>query len=219
MCRKNEGRFREASAELGRMRLYAMDETELADYYYQKALCLCLDGGFAESCAVVDEMRLSVADSLTVSDTWLVEALAAAGNGEMKRSEAAARKWAEKAVPAERKENFYKELSKFYRHVPSLKNPRTAYWLSLVPGLGQLYAGAPGSAAWSFAVNGALAAFGVSEVLGGYYLGAWIISGGLMSSTYFVGMERAEKLTAEHNARATARYGDRLKSMLLDAAE
>ena len=89
------------------------------------------------------------------------------------------------------------------------------YWLSLVPGLGQLYAGEVWSGLVSLVANGALATFGVSEMMAGQWLSGWIVGCGGLSTTFFVGQERARTLTERHNTRALRTHNDLLRQQLL----
>ena len=90
-----------------------------------------------------------------------------------------------------------------------------AWYLSLVPGVGQFYAGEVWSGVVSLAVNGGLVAFGVGEAVAGYWLSAWLGTGIPLSNTYFVGQERARMLTERRNARVLRTHNDLLREILL----
>ena len=76
------------------------------------------------------------------------------------------------------------------------KNPETARWLSLIPGLGHFYAGAVGEGFFSMALNAASIAFVAIELSSGLYVGAFLGGGILLSQTYLGATERAIQLLA-----------------------
>lgn len=77
------------------------------------------------------------------------------------------------------------------------KNPETARWLSLIPGLGHFYAGAVGEGFFSMALNAASIAFVAMELSSGLYVGAFLGGGILLSQTYLGATERAIQLASE----------------------
>lgn len=210
--RKQQGLYKEALAELGRIYTYALGGEELADYYYQRALCGYLAGDFDSSLAAIDEAAYYVAQEQMGDNMALVEALAAGEKGEWERSaKAAARYLAIHPLTPE----IEREIEELYRTTPRLRNPDVAWWLSILPGVGQLYAGEPWSALVSLSANVALGTFAVSEMIAGQWLSGWIVGCGGLSTTYFVGQERARILTERRNARLLREHNDRLKKALL----
>ncbi len=213
--RKRQGLWAEAVAELGRVRTFALAADQLGDYYWQRALCGYLAADFEGALAAVDEARFAIVDSAALEQFYLIEALAAGEVGNWTRSnEAAQRIVAQIDNPAER-EAVSERLAEIYNDAPRLRSPQVAWWLSLVPGLGQMYAGELWSGVVSLAVNGGLAAFGVSEFMAGQWLSGWLVGGGLLSNTYFVGQERAKILTTRRNQRVLREHNDLLRSELL----
>lgn len=210
--RKQQSLYREALAELSRVYTYAFDEAEMLNFYTQKALVAYLSGEYELSLGVVDEMRVSLPGLTPPTIMTLVEALAAGEVGDWERSERAAKHYASSLPNGA---EVTSELEALYDDTPSLRNPKVAYWLSLIPGVGQLYAGEVWSGVVSLAVNGALATFGVSEMIAGEWLSGWIVGCGGLSTTYFVGQERARILTERRNHREMRKYNDLLRATLL----
>lgn len=207
--RKQQGLWEEALAELSRLYTYALSPEQLEHYYTQKALCGYLAGEYALALATIEEARFYVADSELRS---LVEALAAGEKGEWERSLRATKTYLATLPDGEERTASAEEL---FEQTPRLRNPRTAYWLSLLPGLGQFYAGEVWSGLVSLAANGLLGGFAVSEALAGQWLSGWIVGCGGLSTTYFVGQERARLLTERRNARLLREYNDQLRAILL----
>lgn len=211
--RKQQGFYREALEELSRVYLYALEEEALAHYYNQRALVAYLAGDFTLALSTLDEAKIYLPQLTAEPTMCLVECFAAGELGEWERSRTAALKYASQlpeptAVTA--------ELEALYKKTPTLRNPEVAYWLSLVPGLGQFYAGEVWSGVVSLVANGALAAFGVSEMMAGQWLSGWIVGCGGLSTTYFVGQERARILTERRNTRLMRAHNDLLRTLLLD---
>ncbi len=207
--RKQQGLYKEALGELSRLYTYALSPEQLEQYYTQKALCGYLAGDYDLALATTDEARFYVADNTLRT---LVEALSAGEKGEWKRSERAAISYLSLQPNGEQRIAVIADL---YDHTPRLRNPMTAYWLSLVPGVGQFYAGEVWSGLVSLVANGLLGGFVVSEFVAGQWLSGWIVGCGGLSTTYFVGQERARLLTERHNARLLRTHNDQLREVLL----
>jgi TM2 domain-containing membrane protein YozV len=211
--RKQQGLYREALAELSRIYAYALGTDALLNYYHQRALVAYLAGEFDTSLAALDEMRASLPESTPTPTMILVEALAAGEKGDWERSQKAANHYASLLPNGD---TLTAELTEIYDNTPTLRNPQVAYWLSLLPGLGQFYAGEIWSGIVSLVANGALATFGVSEMIAGNWLSGWIVGCGGLSTTFFVGQERARTLTERHNAQALRSHNDLLRKALLN---
>ena len=209
--RKQQGLYEEAARELARLNTWALSEEQNGIYYYQKSLCQYLAADFEGALAILDEARLYLPqDSPVLKELLLIDALASGESGEWIRSEKAANAYLANA-PEEQKA----KVAKLYATAPKLRNPMVAWYLSLVPGLGQFYAGEVWSGVVSLAVNGGLIAFGVGEAVAGHWLSAWLGTGIPLSNTYFVGQERAKMLTERRNTRVLRTHNDLLREILL----
>lgn len=210
--RKQQGLYKEAVSDLGRVNTWALDAAQSETYYHQKALCSYLAALFEDTLATIDEARLYLPPTATatLNELSLLEALAAGECGDWVRSERAAMVYLHDAPQEVRN-----EVAALYKRAPRLRNPMVAWYLSLVPGVGQFYAGEVWSGVVSLAVNGGLIAFGVGEAVAHHWLGAWLGAGGMLSTTYFVGQERARQLTERRNTRLLRNHNDRLREILL----
>lgn len=209
--RKQQGLHKEALAELARIYTYALSPEQLVEYYNNKALCNLLAGLADEALTTIDEAQiyLSAEECRQLS---LLEALAAGEAGAWKRSHAAALVYLETLPQGSER---LPELEALYRKVPRMRDPQLAWWLSLLPGVGQFYVGEVWSGLVSLVANGALGYFAVSEMVAGHYLSGWIVGCGGLSTTYFVGQERARMLTERRNARVLREHNDILRDILL----
>ncbi|WP_234733025.1 tetratricopeptide repeat protein [Tellurirhabdus bombi] len=104
-----------------------------------------------------------------------------------------------------------------YQQLPKLKSQKKAQWLStFLPGGGQFYAGKPGEALLSIAVQGAGLYFGITSFLQGYYISAWGIGAGLFGSFHMGGVRRAEVLVQQHNQKKIKSFNEQVKAQLLE---
>lgn len=218
-CQKQVGQFDEALTTLSRLKLFALSDQESDRYYYERTLCAFLGGDFRSARNAADEGGAMIADSVLRCGNSMVGGLAAASEGDWKEARARLTAWAEMSLPAAEAEAFGRELSSRIKKAPRMRNPETAYYLSLLPGAGQLYAVAPKSSAVAALTNLGLIAYIALETIGGYYWTAWFVGAGLLSNTYFVNMERARELTRERNDRLSADFNRELKTMVLEAAD
>lgn len=207
--RKAQGLYKEAMEELARLYTYALSPEQMEQYYTQKALCGYLAGDFDASLASAEEAQYYVAES---DLRLLVEALAAGEKGDWVRSERAATAYLERQPDGKER---LAQIADLYDHTPRLRNPMVAYWLSIVPGVGQFYAGEVWSGLVSLVANGLLGGFAVSEAVAGQWLSGWIVGCGGLSTTFFVGQERARMLTERRNARLLRTHNDLLRATLL----
>lgn len=100
---------------------------------------------------------------------------------------------------------------------PRIKNPRTARWLSLLPGLGETYAGRPLFGLWAFLVNAGDTYLVISNVLAGRYVDAILAYTFLWQRFYSGSMANASRFAKEWNEREYAkvlvplkgRYGEK----------
>jgi hypothetical protein len=85
-----------------------------------------------------------------------------------------------------------------------LKNPVTARWLSLIPGLGEAYAGRPLFGLWAFMVNAGDTYLIVNAILQKHYLDAILVYTFLWQRFYSGSMANADRFAKEYNERKIA---------------
>ncbi len=84
-------------------------------------------------------------------------------------------------------------------HVP-MRSPQVARWLSsILPGSGQIYAGATSSGINSLAINAAFGSLTVSEIVAGSYLQGGVVFLFLWNRYYFGGIFNAERTAITQN--------------------
>ncbi len=85
---------------------------------------------------------------------------------------------------------------------PALKNPTAARWLSIIPGLGETYAGRPLFGFWALLVNAGDTYLVVSNLLAARYLDAVLAYSFLWQRFYTGSMANAERFARQWNERA-----------------
>lgn len=106
-----------------------------------------------------------------------------------------------------------------------LKNPRTARLLSILPGLGEAYAGRPLFGLWTFAVNAGDTYLIVNSLIKRRYIDALLVYTFLWQRFYAGSMANADRFARDWNERAykdaldpiRERYGER-EALRLDLA-
>jgi hypothetical protein len=92
-----------------------------------------------------------------------------------------------------------------------LKNPVTARWLSLIPGLGETYAGRPLFGLWAFLVNAGDTYLIVNALIKKNYVDALLVYTFLWQRFYAGSMSNASRFAMEHNERKIAETLDPIR--------
>ena len=108
---------------------------------------------------------------------------------------------------------------------PRLKNPVTARWLSIIPGLGETYAGKPLFGLWAFLVSSGDTYLIINAILKQRYVDALLVYTFLWQRFYAGSMANADRFARDWNERAykktldpiRERFGER-EALRLDLA-
>jgi len=126
---------------------------------------------------------------------------------------------AKRSIPQHEKDSIIQELNSAYneKDFPKYRDPEKAKNLSSVlPGLGQLYAGYPQDAAftWFFLAAG-LATGAYTAFVFRYFVTGLSIWGGIGERLYSGGVRRSAFLAEKKNYNTARRYNDSLKMLIL----
>ena len=182
--------------------------------FQQLALCRYLDGDFTAAAFAVDRCEI-VHDTLG-EDMLLLKMLALNEQALYDSAHAVAAMLVEQHRAATG-DDIAHLVDSIYSSTPRLKNERLAWYLSLVPGLGHLYAGECGLGAAAFVMNAAVLAFGVWQVLEGCYVTAYMGGAGLLSVTYPGTMRSAEYYVRKTNHQRTSTFNRGAKDAVMSA--
>lgn len=86
------------------------------------------------------------------------------------------------------------------------KSPELATWLSIIPGLGQLYAGDVGSGLNAFALNGVIFYFTIDMLIKANYLDAIFIALSFVERYYSGNFYHAEEKARQYNERHNKKF-------------
>ena len=206
-CYKQLGRYSDAAATLGRIRMYALDENERERVLLQQELCLFLSGDFQGAAALVGETTSIARDDL------LLHALVLCYAGRYRESEEMAAKCLGWYGHADRLE----ALRRLYAQHPTPKSELETMALSFLPPAGHFYTGHYAEGLLSAGLNAAAAAFTVVNLLYGYWI-TGIVGGAIALNYTFMGnQERTAALTARYNHDEPIRFGDRVREFLKES--
>lgn len=205
LCYKQAGRYKEASATLSRVRLFALTPEERTDVLYQQELCYLLDGEFSQAASLVAQVGDGSPDAL------LLHALAFAYAGRYDESQIYAARYISWDGPSPR----LPSLLDLYAAKPREYNPTTSLVMSFFPPLGHLYNDAPGEGVLSGAMNLAALAFTVANFVSGYWVTGLVGGGIALNYTYMGNHQRTAFLVAKHSQNDAVQFGDKLRAFLL----
>jgi hypothetical protein len=95
-----------------------------------------------------------------------------------------------------------------------LRSERNARLLSLIPGLGQVYAGKPGRALGSILLQGGAAAFCVISIMNGFYFEGIFTGGSMFFRFYSGGARYAGLLVRERNRKKNDAVKEKVKQLI-----
>lgn len=204
-CYKRQGQYKEASATLARVRLFALTPEERTAVQYQQELCWFLAGDFKQAASLVEEVGDGSSDAL------LLHALALAYNGQYDESEIYAARYISWDGPSER----LPELLALYAAHPRVPDAKTSLVLSFFPPLGHFYNGEIGEGVLSGGLNLAALAFTVANLVSGYWVTGLVGGGIALNYTYMGNHQRNAALVEKRRVNDPIIFGDRVRAFLL----
>lgn len=204
-CYIQLGRYRDASATLARVRMFALLPEERQQVLYKQELCFFLSGEFSQAAAFVSEVEPESKDVL------LLHALTLAYAGNYDESEI----YAARYLSWDGESPHLDALFKLYEGHPQPRSQVASTLLSMLPPLGHIYNGAPSEGLLSAGLNAGALAFTVANLLGGYWVTG--IVGGAIALNYTVmgSQERNAALLEMYKRNAPLEFGDRLRAFLM----
>ncbi|MBO4670458.1 MAG: hypothetical protein J5640_01255 [Bacteroidales bacterium] len=203
-CYKQLGRYAEASATLGRVRMFALLPEERQEVLYQQELCHFLAGDFAQSATFVGEVEPASKDIL------LLHALALAYAGKFDESEI----FAARFISWDGESPHLQALLDLYAGHPVPRDHTTALVLSFLPPAGHIYNGRPAEGLLSAGLNAVSVAFTAASLLSGYWV-TGIVGGSIaLNYTLMGSIERNAALVEAQHRDSVLEFGDRVREFL-----
>jgi hypothetical protein len=212
-CYKQAGNYEEAANNLNRVKVFALKPSERGKYFYDLAFNSYLCKNHTKAYDAIQMFDLSDTTSAYCHNMHLLKLLVL---NELCR-------WDDSFEAAQQYISLYKpndSLAKAatttsFASAPKLKNMRKAKILSVIPGLGQCYAGYPAEGLYSFTLNAAALTFGIFEIINGCYVTAYLGGAGMLSSTYFGNIGRVEYLVNKKNHELSQQFNQQIRSYIL----
>ena len=208
-CYRQEGRYGEAAATLGRIQMYALSPEERSDILYRKELYHYLAGEYASAASCLDEAGPSAE-----LRRLRLDALVLGECGRWAESRAAATDLLSRMYEGEELDAAQRELDDLFMHVPRLKEEKQAVFRSFLPPLGQMYSGHVSEGLQSMLLNAAAAGWTVWQCLSGNWITGLLGGGVALNATFMGGMERSVQLAEQYNRDAMRAFNDALRSLL-----
>lgn len=182
--------------------------------FQQLALCRYLGNDFSSAAFAVDRCEM-LCDTLG-EDMLLLKVLALNEQGLYDSARATSRHLVATHLAATGEDISY-IIDSIYINRPRLKSETLGWYLSLVPGMGHIYAGEYGLGAAAFLMNAAALAFGVWQVLEGCYFTAYMGGAGLLSITYPGAMRSATHYIRKANYERMSAFNGSCKNSVMNA--
>jgi tetratricopeptide (TPR) repeat protein len=210
-CFKNQNNFSEAYNTLKRVQHIRMSDTLDQRIRHEKALCAYLSSQYEDAEYELQQMDFFDRDTLLTAKSLFLKVLVL---NELE-------KW--DSTKRELKRYFaYKKIDPDTLNVDALippqglRKPRTALLLSLfLPGSGQVYAGKPGRALASIALQGAALTFGIISIMHGYYFEGAFTGVSLFLRFYSGGARHAAYLVEKRNEKRNDAVKEKIKNIIL----
>jgi tetratricopeptide (TPR) repeat protein len=218
-CLKQEGRFSEAEELISRTGTELSDSL-LSCLFSQGALCSYLAGDYKKAESYILQLEYRLSDKTLLKNHLVLLALIL--NEQARWNEARYRlieyiSYLASSDSLMRKDDLEKiDHLYFSKNYPHLKNPHRARVFShIIPGWGQIYAGAVSEGIFSFMINAALLSATVVGIYFHYYITS-IVAGNFLFGKFYLGnVNRAEFLVNKRNYIKANRFNQHLKEEIL----
>lgn len=206
---KLTGNYSRALATLERVNLFSITEETKPIFYQKKAVLQILSKQYTEAI-----FSLLVLKSIEPNNTNTDILLCIAYNY--------AEKWSKAADVFSRLDTQHilnpkvsDSILNLYTTIPELKSVERASFLSIIPGLGMIYANELGEGILSFFLNAVPLGLGAYAFVEGYYFTGFLGGAFALEKFNTGGRLRAEYLTKKYNYTTSLQYNSKLKSLLL----
>lgn len=182
------------------------------DDYIQCSLCLFLSGQYQQSAETAHIAALALDTATT--ELLLIETLSYNELQKYNLAQASAMKLVE-TLPKEQQKHLQTLVDSFYSATPKLKSEQVAQWLSILPGMGHIYAGYWAEGITALILNTAALGFGVWQVMERCYVTAYIGGAGILSATWPGAIKSAVEHTKKNNKQRTYKFNEEFKNQII----
>jgi tetratricopeptide (TPR) repeat protein len=218
-CLKQESKFSEAEELISRTGTEFPDSL-LSCLFSQGALCSYLAGDYKKAESYITQLEYRLSDKALLKEHLVLLALIL--NEQARWNEARSRLIeyvSYRTFPDSlTRKDYLEKIDQMYlsKNYPHLKNAHKARVFShIVPGWGQIYAGAVREGISSFVLNAVILAATVTGIYFQYYITS-IVAGNFLFGKFYLGnVNRAEFLVNKRNYIKTNRFNQQLKPQIL----
>lgn len=208
---KNAGQWKDAYQTMQRIPV-GTEEPDSVQFpiRYEKALAAYLNGVYDDAYLQIGQCRYFVKDTAYTNRIDWLEILTLC---ELERWQEAKAKAGEYLV----KRGLPDQSAYWFRRLPKKRSERKAEYLSaFFPGVGLIYAGSVREGVASALLQAGCVAFGVFNILDGYYLSGFLTGGGLFQAFYFGGMNRSARIVAETNRKRKEAFNRAIRTRVVE---
>jgi len=208
---KQRGSYGKAANTIERINIRDTEDPLFAEKAYQLAFCQYMAGNYQEAIGTIELYTSMLPDNIQTKQK-LFKLQVFSHNHLFQFKEARAILEELKNYP---NANFpYSRIESLYNEVPNYINPEKAKYLSILPGLGQAYAGKIFEGSINFMLNASALGFGVWQVYSGYYFTSYVVGVTLLQKFHSGGQHRAQILAKQKNRKNALKFNVKVVKQL-----
>lgn len=217
LCYKALKKYSKSFESLQRIMMFGLSEEEKIKYTYELSLLAHLSSEYEQCKLYLKSLeRFKVDSNLTINILYL-GAMNSIMLNEIEQSKQYVINYLNKtkdSLPISKNDV---EILYSKKNLPKIKSEKLLFYISFIPGLGQMYAGNIGEGMLNSFLNAAAFTFGVYQIWHAFYFTGYFVGALSINKFYFGGRERAKLLLTVHNRNELIEFQSNLKETLLIA--
>jgi tetratricopeptide (TPR) repeat protein len=196
ICYKNIGDFEAAKDEILKIRLFGIADSVRNKYLYQMALLSYLSEDFYQCEKALLQISGQEVPFEIKSNTLLLGCLNNIALRNFEESQTYGNEFLTLVVEKRNLDSVLLVFNGFYskKNLPKLRKGNVFKWVSIIPGMGQIYVGKIGEGISNMCLNAGAFAFGGFQIYVGNYFTGYFVGTLAINKFYFGGRTRAKSL-------------------------
>lgn len=216
LCYKGLSDFDKAQSTLLKVNLFGLPNETRNAVLYETVLVAYLNEDY-EQCAKT-LLTLNI-DSYNIEHKKILYLVATLNNimiNDFELSKQNALNYAELTAHKSELNEMEKQINAMYskKNLPKLKKQKVFEWISIVPGMGQIYVGEIGEGLTNIALNLSAFSFGVYQIITGFYVTGYFVGSLSINKFYFGGRTRAKNAFEEVNSKRLTNFNKEIRNTL-----
>ncbi|MFC2111157.1 hypothetical protein ACFLQ5_01755 [Bacteroidota bacterium] len=207
-CFKMDNDFELALSTLYRINTRGLHDSIRYLVYYEKALLSYLTEDYNSASSEINKLEFFIDDANLSNQVLFLKILIFNEQEKWEESKDAFKKYSEAF-------HLNINVDSLYTSIENLKSERKARHLSIVPGLGQIYAGKPLSGITSILLEGLSVAFTTYCFANGIYINGIIAGINYIFRFYIGGIKNSANIVKHRNELQTREFTETIKEMIL----